>query len=138
MPILITIISIGFPIAVFLAWAYELTPEGIKPTRAVAIGGKTEAILETAPVKDSSLPRLAILPFENLSPDPDNAFFTDGLHEEILSTLTNRAPDLQVISRTTMMSYRRDPKPLAEIAGAKRRRGAVSLPGRRWRADRTR
>jgi TolB-like protein/DNA-binding winged helix-turn-helix (wHTH) protein len=60
--------------------------------------------------------RLAVLPFENLSPDPANAFFTDGLHEEILSTLARRAPGLEVISRTTMMGYRLKPKPVQEVA----------------------
>jgi TolB-like protein/tetratricopeptide (TPR) repeat protein len=51
-------------------------------------------------------PRVAILPFDNLSPDPANAFFTDGLHEEILTALANGAPELEVISRTTMESYK--------------------------------
>jgi TolB-like protein/DNA-binding winged helix-turn-helix (wHTH) protein len=60
--------------------------------------------------------RLAVLPFENLSPDPANAFFTDGLHEEILSTLARRAPGLDVISRTTMMGYRLNPKPVQQVA----------------------
>ena len=60
--------------------------------------------------------RLAVLPFENLSPDPANAFFADGLHEEILSTLARRAPGMDVISRTTMMIYRLKPKPLLEVA----------------------
>jgi TolB-like protein len=60
-------------------------------------------------------PRIAILPFDNLSPDPSNAFFTDGLHEEILTTLAGRSRDLEVISRTTMMLYR-TPKPAKEIA----------------------
>jgi TolB-like protein/DNA-binding winged helix-turn-helix (wHTH) protein len=60
--------------------------------------------------------RLAVLPFENLSPDPANAFFTDGLHEEILSTLARRAPGLDVISRTTMMGYRVAPKPVQQVA----------------------
>jgi TolB-like protein/DNA-binding winged helix-turn-helix (wHTH) protein len=60
--------------------------------------------------------RLAILPFENLSPDPANAFFSDGLHEEILNTLAERIPSVDVISRTTMMSYRTSPKPLTEMA----------------------
>ncbi len=58
--------------------------------------------------------RLAVLPFENLSPDPANAFFADGMHEEILSSLANVA-DLEVISRTTMMQYRRSPKAVADI-----------------------
>lgn len=61
-------------------------------------------------------PRLAILPFENLSPDPANAFFADGLHEEILSALVNRAPGLEVISRTTMMSYKGRPVTIEQVA----------------------
>jgi TolB-like protein/DNA-binding winged helix-turn-helix (wHTH) protein len=59
--------------------------------------------------------RIAVLPFENLSPDPANAFFTDGMHEEVLTTLTSRATNLEVISRATMMSYRTTTKP-AEVA----------------------
>ena len=62
-------------------------------------------------------PRLAVMPFENLSPDPQNAFFADGLHEEIVSTLAERAPGIEVISRTTMMSYRTNPpKALSVVA----------------------
>jgi len=57
---------------------------------------------KTAPAR----PRIAVLPFENLSPDPNNAFFTDGMHEEILTTLANHAPGLEVISNTTMSTYR--------------------------------
>ena len=78
--------------------------------------------------------RLAVLPFENLSPDPANAFFADGMHEEILSSLANVA-NLEVISRTTMMQYRRTPKAVAEITkelrithlleGTVRREGAL-------------
>ena len=60
--------------------------------------------------------RIAVLPFENLTSDPADAFFTDGMHEEILSTLAGRAPDLEVISRTTMMLYRATPKPVRQIA----------------------
>lgn len=65
---------------------------------------------------DSTAPRLAVLPFTNLSPEPANAFFADGLHEEIVSTLAERIPGIAVISRTTMMSYRQTPKPLGEVA----------------------
>ena len=67
-------------------------------------------------VATSTRLRLAVLPFENLSPDPANAFFTDGMHEEILSTIANRASNLEVISRTTMMVYRATPKSVHEIA----------------------
>jgi TolB-like protein len=61
-------------------------------------------------------PRLAIMPFANLSPDPSDAFFADGLHEEILSTLSRCLPAVAVISRTTMLSYRQKPKPIGDIA----------------------
>jgi TolB-like protein/DNA-binding winged helix-turn-helix (wHTH) protein len=70
--------------------------------------------VEVAPVRK---PRLAVMPFENLSPDANNAFFADGLHEEILSTIAEQVPGVDVISRTTMMSYRTNPpKPLAVVA----------------------
>jgi len=70
----------------------------------------------SGPTSPRRKPRLAILPFENLSSDPANAFFTDGMHEEILAMLSRHAPDLEVISRTTMMTYRQTPKPLEVIA----------------------
>ena len=76
---------------------------------------------------DGTAPRLAVLPFTNLSPEPANAFFTDGLHEEIVSTLAERIPGIAVISRTTMMSYRQNPKPLGEVA---QELGATHVHGR--------
>jgi TolB-like protein len=60
--------------------------------------------------------RLAVLPFTNLSADPGDALFADGLHEELLNALSQTAPDLQLISRTTMMTYRQNPKPVSIIA----------------------
>ena len=60
--------------------------------------------------------RLAVLPFENLSPDPSDVYFADGLHEEVLATLAHRVPDMDVISRTTMMTYRREPKAVQQVA----------------------
>jgi TolB-like protein len=61
-------------------------------------------------------PRIAIMPFENLSPDPANAFFTDGMQEEILTALANSAKGLEVISRTTMMSYKGKPVTVEQVA----------------------
>jgi len=58
---------------------------------------------------------IAVLPFENLSRDPDNAYFADGIQEEILTRLTSIA-DLKVISRTSMQRYQSKPRNLAEIA----------------------
>ncbi|HEX6395952.1 MAG TPA: winged helix-turn-helix domain-containing protein [Steroidobacteraceae bacterium] len=66
----------------------------------------------------ASIPRLrvAVLPFENLSPDPADAFFTDGLHEAVLATLASRVSNIEVISRTTMMTYRATDRRVPEIA----------------------
>ena len=67
------------------------------------------------PDKVGTAKGIAVLPFENLSPDPDNAYFADGVQEEILTRLAKIA-DLKVISRTSTQSYQRKPRDLYEIA----------------------
>src|SRR5262249_16658776 len=90
------------------------TPSPVSSTTAPLTASSLAS--PTGPASASRKPRIAILPFENLSPDPNNAFFPDGLHEEILATLAQRAPDLEVISRTTMMMYRLKPQSAAQVA----------------------
>src|SRR5262249_10261265 len=58
---------------------------------------------------------VAVLPFEKLSPDPDNAYFADGIQEEVLTRLASIA-GLKVISRTSTQRYQRKPRNLREIA----------------------
>ncbi len=94
-------------------WAINRQGNAHTTTPASSTAAATAAL---APARGAGKPRIAIMPFENLSPDPANAFFTDGMHEEILTALANGAPDLEVISRTTMMTYRAATKPVAEIA----------------------
>jgi TolB-like protein len=89
---------------------------GFRFVAPVALMAPASPAPGSAPVSKPDLPRIAVLPFENLSPDPSNAFFADGLHDEILATLAQRAPGLQVISRTTMMRYRAHPAPVPQIA----------------------
>jgi TolB-like protein len=67
------------------------------------------------PAAITAQPRIAILPFVNLSPDPADAFFADGMHEEIVGTLTTRAPTLDVVPRTTMMTYRAAPESIERV-----------------------
>jgi TolB-like protein/Tfp pilus assembly protein PilF len=67
-------------------------------------------LLRAAPEKS-----IAVLPFQNLSPDPDNAYFADGIHEEILTRLAGIA-DLKVISRTSTQRYQSKPRNLRKIA----------------------
>jgi TolB-like protein/Flp pilus assembly protein TadD len=140
MKVFVAVIALGFPIALILAWAFELTPEGIKRTdeiepgrrprnRAwiyvVVIAGAISVGLfflgrYTAPTKlsasaNAAAKSIAVLPFENLSEDKANAYFADGIQEEILTRLAKIA-DLKVISRTSTQRYQSKPGNLSEIA----------------------
>jgi len=130
--LVVLLLIIGFPIALILAWAFELTPEGIKRTEDVDLsksirrktGRKLDFIqknteaesTEQAPRSSESLAKsIAVLPFENLSRDPDNAYFAQGIQEEILTRLTSIA-DLKVISRMSTQRYQSKPGNLSKIA----------------------
>ncbi len=140
--LVIMLIVIGFPIALIIAWAFELTPVGLKRTEfadelpkksarsrawiyVVVIAGAISVSLfffgrYTATSRQSGSAELpaksiAVLPFENLSGNPENAYFTDGIQEEILMRLAKVA-DLKVVSRTSTVRYKRSPDNLREIA----------------------
>ena len=135
--VIVVLIVIGFPIALVLAWAFELTPEGLKRTEAadaakqhsrnrvwiyvVIIAGALSVGLfflgrYTAPsVANLPAKSIAVLPFENLSSDPDNAYFTEGIQDEILARLAKIA-DLKVISRASTQRYKSSPDDLPQIA----------------------
>jgi TolB-like protein/Flp pilus assembly protein TadD len=128
--LVIVLLALGFPVAVILAWAYELTPEGIKRTEEVApkisikphTGQRLNlliiAVLASAlafllyqrfhPSQRASgilEKSIAVLPFENMSDDKENAFFADGIQDDILTSLA-KIHELKVISRTSVMPYR--------------------------------
>jgi TolB-like protein/Tfp pilus assembly protein PilF len=128
--LVIVLAILGFPIAMILAWAYELTPEGLKRTEDVEptpaarrpvtqrlnitiIGVLTCAVAYLIyqryhPSSSSSdIPEksIAVMPFENFSDDKENAFFADGIQDDILTSLA-KIRDLKVISRTSVMPYR--------------------------------
>jgi TolB-like protein/DNA-binding winged helix-turn-helix (wHTH) protein len=101
-------------IAAALGWRLTRPVSQVSNRQAVQAPARSATSIEVVPVYR---PRLAILPFKNLSPDPQNAFFADGLHEEIVRTIAERVPSIDVISRTTMMSYGgATPKPLKVVA----------------------
>src|SRR5207253_9689762 len=125
----VVLILVGFPVALVIAWAFEMTPEGMKRTENVSpdevipqwsarkfaaliamiaviaagllcyqlIRKKTSASPATAAVPEKSI---AVLPFENLSDDKSNAYFADGIQDEILTDLA-KIGALKVISRSS-------------------------------------
>ena len=130
--LVIALLLIGFPIALLLAWAYDITPQGIQSTpKTPGVHRRRNLILliVTGVIVSASagfflLPRavshkidksIAVLPFQNLSSDPENAYFADGIQEEVLTRLAKIA-DLKVISRASTQQYQSQPGNLAEIA----------------------
>ncbi len=134
--ILVTaILLIGFPVALILAWAFELTPEGIKPEKEVdrsesithVTGRKLDFVIiavlvlavvvfavdrfilesDTGPegVTNEVQPSVAVLPFADMSPDKDQEYFSDGIAEELLNQLT-KLRGLHVAGRTSSFSFK--------------------------------
>ena len=137
----VVLTMLGFPIALVVAWAFEMTPDGMKRTGNISPNEHipqwsrrkfTAFILVVGLIaagllifqmmrsreKESMIAAgksIAVLPFENLSRDPDNAYFADGIQDEILTRLAKIA-DLKVISRTSTHRYRSSPEDLPKIA----------------------
>ena len=129
----VVLLLIGFPIALILAWAYDVTPQGIRATPAPGTHRRRNLIMliATGLVVSAAagfflLPRvsarkidksIAVLPFENLSDDKENAYFADGIQGDVLTNLS-KIGDLKVISRTSVMSYRGKASNVREIGKA--------------------
>jgi TolB-like protein/Tfp pilus assembly protein PilF len=141
--LIVLLIILGLPIALVLAWTFEITPQGIKRTEiadampvatrrkkhvwiyvvvigaAISIGlfflGRYSAGNKTASPAGISNKSIAVLPFDNLSRDPDNAYFAEGVQDEILTRLAKVA-DLKVISRTSTQHFKSAPDNLPQIA----------------------
>jgi TolB-like protein/Tfp pilus assembly protein PilF len=122
--LVIMLLLLGFPIALVLAWAYDITAQGVQatPTSAGTRSHRRRNIimLVASGVTISAtagfflLPRvsahkvdksIAVLPFENLSDEKENAYFADGIQDDVLTNLS-KIGELKVISRTSVMPYR--------------------------------
>ncbi len=135
------LLLLGFPVALVLSWAYELTPQGFKPAHEVKLaesithltGRKLDFIIigvmvlaigvlvidnyvlvdestkQPTPISDDSKVHaeksIAVLPFVNMSADPEQEYFSDGIAEEILNGLV-QVPGLRVVARTSAFSFK--------------------------------
>ena len=134
--LVVLLLVIGFPIALVIAWAFELTPEGIKRTDelprkkrggrawlAIAIAAAVLSVAVfflgryTAPRGEAATAAksIAVLPFENRSEEKANAYLADGIQDEILTRLA-KIDELKVISRTSTARYKSSPEKVPEIA----------------------
>ena len=134
--LVILLLLVGFPIALILAWAFDITSQGIRATpdtpaprtrrRRNIIMLIATGVVISAATGFFLLPRvaahkvdksIAVLPFENLSDEKENAYFADGVQDDVLTNLS-KISDLRVISRTSVMQYRGRPTNLREIGKA--------------------
>lgn len=133
-PRLVTfLILLGFPVALVLAWIFDLTPDGVRVEARgagsagfYALVGVVAALAlawlfvgrpDVDLISDAQAepPSIAVLPFVNLSPDPENEYFADGIAEELLNILAG-VDGLKVASRTSAFSFKGTATPLPEIA----------------------
>jgi len=137
--LVVVLLLVGFPIALLLAWAFDVTPRGIQVTPNFPAAGNGLAgrghrrrnifllglsgLAAAAAAGFFLLPHLtakkmdksvAVLPFQNFSDQPENAYFADGVQDDILTNLS-KIGDLKVISRTSVMAYRGTSKSVRQI-----------------------
>jgi TolB-like protein/Flp pilus assembly protein TadD len=154
----IALLLIGFPVVLVLAWVFDVTPQGIRATSTpgvpvarrrrnvimlIAIG-----VIISAGAGFFLLPRasarkidksIAVLPFQNLSDEKENAYFADGIQDDILTNLS-KIGDLKVISRMSVMTYRgdgvRNAREIGKVLGvATLLEGSVRRAGNRVRVS---
>ncbi len=185
---IVLVVAIGLPVALFFAWAFEMTPEGVKREKdvdpaqsitpqtgkklnntiivllALAVAyllyDKFSTDISSAPAITAETPAptveevtgpapvankinqagksIAVLPFTNRSPDANDAYFTDGVHDDLLTQLA-KIDAFSVISRTSVMEYRDTAKNLRQIGEelgvANIMEGAVQRAGNRVRIN---
>ena len=120
--LVVILLALGFPAALLLAWAFDLTPSGIIRTDELDESHQDHATdvpksirtTQLAPPPEKSI---AVLPFENFSDDVQNAHFANGIQDDILSSLAKVA-DLKVTSRTSVRQFRAGTRNLREIGEA--------------------
>lgn len=117
--LIVVLVLFGFPLAIGLAWAFDITPDGVvrTPRAGSEAGTGDDATPGGGPIEPLALPQgpvIAVLPFTNLSGDPTDEFFTDGITEDIITELS-RFTHLFVIARNTTFRYKDRPVDVREV-----------------------
>ncbi len=133
--LVVALLVLGFPVAMVFAWLFDIGPQGIERTdpshrRSGWLGYGLLLLMSTAVLStllyvrrpasvedraDSPIPRVAVLPFADLSPGGTQIHFSDGFHDELISQLAEMS-GIAVSSRTSVMPYRTAEKSLRDIA----------------------
>ncbi len=129
---LVVVLLFGFPVALVLAWAYEVRPDEGEPAAAPVTGRSSgpEGVTDQQDVPENAAPpatpettrwnrSIAVLPFENMSDEAGSGYFADGISEELTHVLA-RIPDLQVAARTSAFTFkggREDVRKIGERLG---------------------
>ncbi len=119
-PVILAMLILGFPVALVLAWAYDVTPEGVVKDVGATAAADPEAALGNSPEtvavepRDQASPSIAVLPFEDMSPEGDQEYFGDGMAEELINALT-RLEGLRVAARTSSFAHKGRHEHIREI-----------------------
>jgi len=126
--VIMLLVGIGFPLTLVFAWAFDLTPDGLKRTEAreTPSAAATPVSSEQPRAVDIHAPAsasVAVLPFVNMSGNKENEYFSDGLSEELLNMLS-KVGALKVAARTSSFHFKGHTGDIAEVA---RRLGVASV-----------
>jgi len=142
MRVLVVALGVGFPVVLMLAWLYEITTHGVKRTEQVSAGETIPAhagrktdfviigvlivavtlfaaerfrLIDFGTSRSTNIRSIAVLPLDNLSGDPEQEYFVDGMTETLIAELSNIGA-LRVISRQSVMRFKGSDEPMADIA----------------------
>lgn len=110
MQVILAALGIGFPVALVLSWIFDLRWDGLHRESDIV----SDIIVPEIPVQKVEHESIAVLPFVNMSSDPEQEYFSDGISEELLNLLA-RITELTVIARTSSFSFKGANKSIAEI-----------------------
>ncbi len=121
--LIIVLLAVGFPIAIVLAWAFQISPDGIIRTQVALDGGSSTVEgspgpgTEDSPRRSTTTQRaaIAVLPFDNISRDAEQEYFADGLTEDLITALS-RWRSFSVIARNSSFAYKGKSPDIREVA----------------------